>query len=335
MTPFEYAHPRSEAEAVELMNEPGTSTAVLAGGTDLIRLLRRDLLTPQRVVNVKDVPTMQGIKPVDGGVMIGALTTLEDLAASPLMREYHSLHHVLDGIRAIQIQSSGTVAGDLCHLPNCWYFRNGYGLLGMENGESLVETGDNRYHAIFGNRGPAKFVSASRFAPGLIAGQARVRVIGPKPDAEEWLPLEYFYITPRMASHGVTVLKPGQLITHVWLPGTETAQGKVQSSTYEVLQLEGLDWPLASAAVSMVIEGGKVQDARIVLGHVAPVPWISHEASRTIVGRAVTEETAAAAGEAAVASATPLSNNGYKVQLARTCVKRALLRAAGQETGGL
>ena len=335
MRPFEYAQPRSEAEAVELLNEPGTSTAVLAGGTDLIRLLRRDLLAPQRVVNIKEIPSLKGIQAADGGVMIGALTTLEDLAASPLMGEYHSLHHVLDGIRAIQIQSSGTIAGDLCHLPNCWYFRNGYGLLGMENGESLVETGDNRYHAIFGNRGPAKFVSASRFAPGLIAGQARVRVVGPKAEDEEWLPLEYFYITPKTNAQGVTVLKPGQLITHVWLPGASTPHGKVQSATYEVLQLEGLDWPLASAAVSMVVEGGTVREARVVLGHVAPVPWVSHEAARAIVGKPVTEETAAAAGEAATAAATPLSNNGYKVQLARTCVKRALLRAAGQLEGGL
>jgi xanthine dehydrogenase YagS FAD-binding subunit len=308
---------------------------VLAGGTDLIRLMRRDLLSPERVVNVKEIPTLKGIREVDGGAMIGALTTLDEIAASPLLEGHQSLRHVLDAIRAIQIQSTGTIGGDLCHLPNCWYFRNGYGLLALQDGESLVETGDNRYHAILGNRGPAKFVSASRFAPGLIAGNARVRVIGPKAEDEEWLPLEYFYITPKTNSQGVTVLKPGQLITHVWLPAANSNGRPKQSATYEVLQMEGLDWPLAAASVSMEIEGGLVRDARIVLGHVAPVPWISHEAARAIVGKPVTEETAAAAGDAAVASATPLSNNEYKVQLARTAVKRALLRAAGQFEGGL
>jgi len=336
MKSFELAQPRSEAEAVELLNEGGASTAILAGGTDLLRLMRRELLAPQRVVNVAEIPTLQGIRPADGGVMIGALTTLDAISESPLLREYASLRHVLDGIRAIQIQSSGTLGGDLCHLPNCWYFRNGYGLLALQNGESLVEAGDNRYHAIFGNRGPAKFVSASRFAPGLIAWNARVRVIGPKPEDEEWLPLEYFYITPKTNSQGVSVLKPGQLITHLWLPGPTTAAGgKTQSAAYEVLQLEGLDWPLAAAAVTVAIEGGTVRDARIVLGHVAPTPWISHEAARGLIGKPVTEETAAAAGEAAVAAATPLSNNGYKVQLAKTSVKRAVLRAAGQQEGGL
>src|SRR5690606_9411885 len=136
----------------------------------------------------------------------------------PLLEPYASLRQVADGVHSIQIQAQGTLGGDLCHLPNCWYYRNGYGLLGIDQGESLVSEGRNEFHAILGNRGPAKFVSASRFAPALIALGAKVRIVGPAPDQATLLPLEYFYVTPRSPDQTVTVLTPGQFITHVWLP---------------------------------------------------------------------------------------------------------------------
>jgi xanthine dehydrogenase YagS FAD-binding subunit len=334
MKSFEYASPRSETEAIELLNDPelpgkGADTAVLAGGTDVVAMLQRGLLSPHRVVDLKHVKTMSGVRAVEDGVVIGALMTLEEMADSPLLAPYASLRQVIDAIHSIQIQSRGTLGGDLCHLPNCWYFRNGYGPLGFRDGKSLVEGGDNRYHAILGNRGPAKFVSASRFAPALLSWGARVRVIGPQPRHEEWLPLEDFYVTPKLASQGVTVLKPGQLVSHVWLP----AAGLTQSASYEVLQLRGLDWPQAAAAVCVELEAGFVRAARIVLGHVAPVPWSSTAAERLLAGQAINEETAEAAGQAAVESATPLSGNEYKVTMARAAVKRALLRAVGQWEG--
>jgi xanthine dehydrogenase YagS FAD-binding subunit len=259
------------------------------------------------------------------------LTTLEDLQDEPLAAQHHGLLHVVDGVRAIQIQSMGTLGGDLCHLPNCWYFRNGYGLLAMEDGESLVASGDNRYHAIFANQGPAKFVSASRFAPALIAWGARVRVIGPQPGDEEWLPVEFFFQTPRTDSQGVTVLGDGQLVSHLWVPDAQ----QTRSATYDVMQLEGLDWPLASASVCLDLEGGLVRAARVVLGHVAPIPWVSHAAAEVLLGQPVTEATADLAGEAAVSGASPLSHNEYRVRLARTAVKRAILKATDQLEGGL
>jgi len=331
MSSFEYARPATESEAISFLNDHGGDTAVLAGGTDLMNLLRRDLIAPKRVVDLKTVPGLTGIQAVDDGLLIGALTTLDDLAAHPLLSSYQSLLDVVKGVRSIQIQSSGTVGGDLCHLPNCWYYRTGYGLLAMKDGESLVETGDNRYHAILGNRGPAKFVSASRFAPALIAWGAKVRIIGPEPNAAETLPLEYFFITPRTERQGVTVLKPGQLISHIWLP----KPAGLQSASYEVLQMEGLDWPLAAASATLRVEGGTVRSARLMMGHVAPVPWQANEAAASLIGQPLTEETASRAGDIAVAHATPLSMNDYKVQLARTAVKRALLRATGQLEGGL
>ena len=336
MRSFEYASPETEAEALELLAEHGGNTAVLAGGTDLMTLLKRDVIQPARVVDIKNIPSLRGVKLHDNGVLIGANTTLDELNEHALAADYRSLTDVIEGIRSIQITANGTLAGDLCQLPHCWYYRNGHGLLAMQDGESLVATGDNRYHAILGNSGPAKFVNASRFAPPMIAWDAKVRVVtqvrsvsegvetvGVK---EEWLPLEYFFITPKTNSQGVTVLKPGQLITHLWLP---TAK-ETRSATYEVLQLEGLDQPQVSAAACVGLEGGIVRTAKIVLGHVAPTPWIAHEASRWLVGQKLTADTAETAGQMAVAKATPLSQNDYKVQQAQTAVKRALLKATNQ-----
>ena len=326
MKAFEYARPETEAEAIEFLGTDAGQTAVLAGGTDLVSLMKAELLTPSRVVDLKRIPSLGEVTRADGGVQIGSLVTLSNLIQHPLLGGYRSLFDVVEGVRAIQVQESGTVGGDLCHLPNCWYFRSGYGLLALDKGVSLPEAGDNRYHAILGNSGPAKFVNASRFAPALIAWGAKVRVIGPQPDQAEWLPMEYFYISPKTNSQGNTVLKAGQLISHVWLPdAAETA-----SATYEVLQTEGLDWPLASAGVTLGLDGGYVREARIVMGHVAPVPWIANDAARMLIGQPLNDDTAGMAADAAVARATPLSMNEYKVQLAQTAVKRALLKAAGK-----
>jgi xanthine dehydrogenase YagS FAD-binding subunit len=202
-------------------------------------------------------------------------------------------------------------------------------------GESLVETGENRYHAILGNRGPAKFVNASRFAPALIAWGAKVRIIGPGPDESEVVPLEYFY---RFAEVG----ESGQHHSEAWPVDFAhlAARGGTDplvSAAYEVLQLEGLDWPLAAASATMD-HRGRAWSARLgsSWGMWLPVRrGCRRKPPRCCAGQSITPELAQAAGTAAVAKATPLSNNEYKVQIARTAVKRAILKAVGQLEGGL
>ncbi|REJ87920.1 MAG: molybdopterin dehydrogenase [Planctomycetota bacterium] len=326
MTNFEYACPETEQEAVEFLSKVQGETAVLSAGTDMMSLLRNNLARPERVVDVSRISSMQGIDRTGEGVVIGALSTLEQISESPSLADFPSLRDVVDGVRAIQVQQNGTLGGDLCHLPNCWYFRSGYGLLARENGRSLPEVGDNRYHAVFGNSGPAKFVSASRFAPAIIALGGEVRIAGPNPGEEKWLALEDFYITPKTERQGVSVLKPGQILTHIRLASDPPRL----TAAYEVLEMQGLDWPQAAAACSLELDGGLVRSARIVLGHVAPTPWVSEIAASALVGQPVTVQTAERAADAAISEATPLSQNEYKVQLARTSVKRCLLRATNQ-----
>src|SRR5260221_324395 len=155
MNSFEYASPRTEDEAVALLSEHDGNTAVLAGGTDLFNLVRANCIAPQRVVDVKNIGSMQGVSAISGGLMVGALTTLEEILIHPLLQGYESLVQVADAVHSIQIQAMGTLGGDLCLHPNCWYYRNGYGLLAQQNGESLPEKGRKTCPAGSSTRLPA------------------------------------------------------------------------------------------------------------------------------------------------------------------------------------
>ncbi|MGD9646941.1 MAG: xanthine dehydrogenase family protein subunit M [Pirellulales bacterium] len=328
MKAFSFAAPRSESEVLDMLVDRWGQAEILAGGTDLVGLMRQTVVNPERVVYIGNVDEFRGVVADSFGVRIGAITTLDDLADDAALSPYSAIGQAIRGISSMQLQAQGTLGGELCQRPRCWFFRNGQGLLAQRG--RLVTDGDNRYHAILGNDGPAKFVHPSRLAPALVALGAQVRLAGPTADDEMSLPLEYFFRIPRDESERETLLLPNQVLTHVMLP---PADG-VASATYEVRHGAGPDYPLAAAAAALKFDGPFVSEARIVLGHAAPIPWRATTAERAIVGQAITPATVKAAGEAAVAAATPLSANRYKVQLARVSVERALLMAAGQETGG-
>lgn len=328
MKSFDYAEPRTESEVVALLSEHAGRAEVLAGGTDLVGLMKKMVIKPDLVVNIMEVESLQSIGPQeDGSFSIGAAVTLDDLLAHPYLENYPAISDAILGINSMQLQAQGTLGGEICQKPRCWYYRNGQGLLDQE---SQVSEGDNRLHAILGNQGPAKFVSSSRIGPALIALDAQLRIVGPG-DQQHFVPVADFFVTPRHADQREMKLGADQLLTHILLPARDNSF----NATYEVRHGEGPDYPLAAAAASLEIStSGRVEDAMVVLGQVAPTPWISHEAAQTLVGSTLNESLAEAAGDAAVLQATPLSDNEYKVQLARVAVKRAILRAAGFETGG-
>jgi xanthine dehydrogenase YagS FAD-binding subunit len=311
-----------------LSPEPG-KTEILAGGTDLIGLMKRMIMTPDRVVNVSDVESMSRIEhDRTDHLWIGAGVRLIDFLDSPTTDAYPAVKQVIQGISSIQLQSQGTIGGELLRRPCCWYFRSGEGLL-AKNGTRVVE-GDNRFHAILGNRGAAKFVSASRLAPALISLSASVRIVGPSVDDEQFVPLETLYQIPRNGNEREHTLNPNQLLTHIVVP---PPNGHL-SAAYEVRHGEGPDQPLAAAAAVLQVVDGIVRQAKIVMGQVAPVPWISDDAAKALIGNFLTAESAATAGAESVRGAMALSKNEYKIQLAQVAVKRAILRAAGLDTGG-
>jgi xanthine dehydrogenase YagS FAD-binding subunit len=325
MRAFEYASPETKEQAAGLLASNWGQTEILAGGTDLLALMKDDIVQPKRLVNIKEISDLRGVSSDSGGLRIGALTTLGDLADNVnVMKSYPALADALNDAASPQIRNMATLGGNLCQRPRCWYFRNGFGLLPKDaSGKDLVSEGENRYHAIFGNDGPAKFVSPSSIAPVLIAYGAKIRLVGPKRRRE--IALEDFYVIPKNDTDREHDLQPNEIITDVVLP----PPGPMRVAHYEVRQKQAFDWPLALSAVALRIDGSTIQSARVVLGYVAPTPWISSEAQQALAGKSVSEETAKAAADMALANARPLSHNKYKIQLARVALKRAVLKAGG------
>jgi xanthine dehydrogenase YagS FAD-binding subunit len=322
---FAYAHPATKQEAIGMLGANWNESAVLAGGTDLISLMKEHVVIPKRVISIRGVAEWRGIRSTPAGLTIGALVTVEELRENAMVKgQFPALTQAAEGITSPQIRNMGTVGGDICQRPRCWYFRNGFGLLAQDaKGNSLVPNGENKFHAIFGNTGPAYFVSASSFGPALIALDAKVRITGAGGDRE--VAAADFFRNPQNDSERENVVKSNEVVTEIMIPA---ASAGMRSATYEVRQKEALDWPLAAASVAVKLDGGHVSAAKIVLGHVAPTPWAADQAARSLVGKSITEATASEAGDAATRGARPLSQNGYKVQLTRVCVKRALLAAA-------
>jgi xanthine dehydrogenase YagS FAD-binding subunit len=322
MQAFAYVHPENLKEALASLGTAWGETDVLAGGTDLLALMKDNIHAPKTVVSLKGVKELKGIKSSAAGLEIGAMTTVDELMSNAAVRAYPALMQAAAGIASPQIRNMGTVGGDLCQRPRCWYFRQGFGVLAMKDGKSLPEAGENRYHAIFGS-GPARFVSASSFAPALIALGAKVKVASASGERE--VAVADFFVAPSAEGERETVLKPNEILTAILVP----AAVGVKSATYEVRQKEALDWPLAAAAVALTMKGTSVGKASIVMGHVGPVPVVAESAAAMLAGKTITAETAEAAGAEAVKAAKPLNGNEYKVQLAKVAVKRALLTAAG------
>ncbi|HVI10324.1 MAG TPA: FAD binding domain-containing protein [Candidatus Binatia bacterium] len=325
MRAFEYVSAGDKAQAVSLLGAAWGKTEILAGGTDLLALMKDDVVSPRRLVNIKDIRDLSGVSTNAQGVRIGALTTLGDLADDDGIRKhYPALAEALMEAASPQIRNLATLGGNLCQRPRCWYFRNGFGLLPKdENGKELVASGDNRYHAIFANDGPAKFVSPSTIVPILVAYGAKIRLEGPKGGRE--IPLEKFFVIPKADGEREHDLRPNEMVTEVILPSA----GDIRAAHYEVRQKEAFDWPLTVAAVALKVNGSSVQSARVVMGYVAPVPWSARDAEQVLTGNSISKESANRAADAAVAGAKPLSMNAYKVQLARVAVKRAILKAGG------
>ena len=237
--------------------------------------------------------------------------------------QYAALMQAAAEVGTPQIRNLGTVGGNLMQRPRCWYFRNEeFPCLKKGGARCYSVDGENQFHAILGG-GPCHIVHPSSLAVPLVAFGAKLRIAGPRGEKE--VLAEEFFELPERNLYGETALRPDELLTHVILPPAKA----MKSATYEVRFRSSHDWPIAFASVALQLQGTTVGDARVVLGAVAPIPWRSPEAEAALKGQPLNEATATKAAEAALAAATPMTQNAYKVQVAKTAVKRALLHAAG------
>ena len=236
--------------------------------------------------------------------------------------EYPSLITAALGVTSPQIRNMGTVGGDLCQRPRCWYFRNGYGLFAMKDGKSLVPERREQISRHFRRRAG---LLRQRIEPRTRAGRAGRACEDRSPSGTRTVAVEKFFVDPQGRRRREIDLQPNEILTEILIP---SAAASMKNATYEIREKQALDWPLATASVALKMSGSKVASARIVMGHVAPIPWAATAAENSLTGKSIDEASAAKAAEAAVEGAQPLSQNGYKVQLAKVAVKRALLAAA-------
>lgn len=322
MKPFQYFDATNLRQAASLGRERGR---LKAGGIDLVDLLKAHVETPEKVVNLLGLADLRGIRVERTGLRIGALATLAEIAANETVRKgYAALAQACQDAATPQVRNVATIAGNLCQRPRCWYFRSGEFTCLKKGGKScLAYEGDNRYHAIFDTR-PCPIVHPSNAAPALLALGAVVRTHSEGGGRE--LSVDKFLIRPSELIQAETALLDGEIVTEIFVPGPPRA-----SAYREIRHKESFDYALASCAVAGHFEGATIREIRVVLGAVAPVPQLADAVAALLRGKTLTADLAAEAGALAVKEATPLSQNAYKVPLARAAVKRALLAAAGLE----
>jgi xanthine dehydrogenase YagS FAD-binding subunit len=318
---FAYVRPRTLTEALKLASEPGAR--VHAGGTDLVGCLRDHVIEASQVVSLTAVPDLRGTGPAsDGGLRLGALTTIAEIAASAAIKEkYRALADAASVVASPQLRNQGTIGGNLCQRPRCWYFRGDYECTRKGGDTCYAMDGENQYHAVFGGSA-CWIVHPSDTAPALIALDARVRLTGPK--GSRTLPLEKFFVLPEENVKAENVLEQGEVLTEVLLPAPAAG---LRSSYRKVRSRGSWDFALAGMAVALTMKPDrKVASSRVVFSGVAPMPWRSLNVEQAILGHALDAKTIAKAAEAAVVGARPLAQNAYKLDMLRGLVSDELTK---------
>ena len=324
MRAFTNENPKSVRDAVSMLSRAqsqGRTASIVGGGSDLLGMVKEHLVSPDVLVNLKAVRGLDTIEAKRGGVTIGGLTTLETISRDPRIRkEYAVLAEAAGIVGTPQIRNAGTLAGNVCQRPWCWYFRNGFPCLKNGGNICFSASGENQLHAIFGG-GPSFIVHPSDTAPALVALDAQFHITGPS--GERVVPASEFFQLPRVDAKRENILAHDEVLTAVQLPA---ARPGTRGTYHKVLDRESWTHAVVSAAIVLEMDRDTCRSARIVLGGVAPIPWRLEKVEAMLAGQRITPELAAQAGEAAIEGAHPLAKNKYKLPLTKAVVKRTLLQ---------
>jgi xanthine dehydrogenase YagS FAD-binding subunit len=323
MKAFSNVNPRDLRQAVSLAREArlnGRSVSFAGGGSDLLGLVKERIVNPDLLIHLSGIKGLDRVEAGGGRVRIGGQITLDSLSRHALISSrYAVLAEAAASVATPQIRNAGTLAGNVCQRPWCWYFRNGFPCYKVGGNTCFSITGENQFHAIFGG-GPSFIVHPSDTAPALVALDATFRIVGPS--GERSLAAADFFTLPKENAARENALGEDEVLSSVELPN---APKGTRSVYHKVLDREAWTHAVVSAAVVLEMDRDVCRSARIVLGGVAPVPWRVQEAERLLTGRRITAELAAKVAETAVAGANPLPKNKYKVPLTREIVQRAVL----------
>jgi xanthine dehydrogenase YagS FAD-binding subunit len=323
MNAFELYNPRNLAQASELLGNDPAKAQLIAGGIDLLTELQARIIEPSRLVNLKSVPGLNRIQLDNRGLALGPLVTLSAIADNhEIARDYAALAQAAESVGSPQIRHIGTIGGNLCQRPRCWYYRD-EAIKCLKKGGARCYAADqesaNKYNAILGG-GPSYIVHPSDCATALVALGATI-TYGTGRGRSQALAAEQFFVLPSERLQYENVLKPDEIIESIFVPRPRPG---TRSVYLKFRERDSMDWAVSAVAVVATMNGDRIQDARVVLGGVAPKPWRSPEAEAALKGKAFSRELANAAAAAALADAAPLARNGYKVPLTRVLVRRAI-----------
>jgi len=321
MRKFTHANAKTVEEAVSLLRRYGDKAAVIAGGTDLMGKMKDEILPtyPEAVINLKTIPGLDFIREEEGDLRIGGLTRLEDIAIDPVIKtRYRALSEAAERTASTHLREMGTIGGNICQDIRCWFYRNPrnrFPCLRKGGGRCYALEGDNRYHSIFGGSVAegCMAVHPSDTAPALIALDARIVT------SRRIVRTEDFF---EVGVCRTTMLDPDEIVTEILVPAP--LEG-TKSAFIKFALRESIDFPIVNCGAMVTCSDGTVTDARVCLNAVWVKPYRAIKAEEAMAGKSITEETAEAAGAAAVSEAKPLRDNGYMVQIAKTMVKRAIL----------
>ena len=321
MRAFEHFNPITLDEAVIILRRYGARAQVISGGTDLLGKLKDEILPryPEALVNIKNIRGMDYIREDKGGLRIGALTRLEDIAVHPIVKQrFKVLAQAAGRAASPHLREMGTLAGNICQDIRCWYYRypnNRFPCLRKGGGRCYAVKGDNRYHSIFGGTVDhgCYAVHPSDTAPALIVLNTVVKT------TKRTIAVEDFF---DVKVEGTTVLDPDEIVTEFEIP---KPPGSASSHFLKFALRKTIDFAVVNCGAMIMIQGDKVASARVCLNAVAVKPYRAVRAEQAIIGQELNASTAEAAGESVVAEAAPLKDNGYMVQLSKIIVKRTLL----------
>ena len=331
MRPFAFVEPTSLDEVIRQLTAGRSQARLIAGGSDLLGELKDDVVSYERLVSLAGVEELRHIREEGGGLRLGALVTVTQLEYEPRLRgPYRILAEAARSVATPEIRAQGTLGGNLCQRPRCLYYRHALTPCLKKGGADCpaVESPYQAYLSIMGGQG-CYSVHASDLAPPLMTLGAQVSVAGPS--GVRTLPLEQFFVGPEQDARRENVLAPDEVLTAVTLPAAPPGW---RGTYVKARERTAGDFPVVSVAVGYALDAGRIRQARLVLGGVAPVPWRSQAGEAVLEDQPPSAALAARAAAAAMASAQPLSHNAFKVEIGRASVERAIIAVASSLRGG-
>lgn len=320
MQTFKYVQPKSLSDAAGISEKEGDTAVLFAGGTDVLGLIKNEIISPSKVINLKSITGLDKIEYTDGaGLKIGALTTVNEIAEHPVIMEIFTvLSEAAKEVASPQLRNVGTIGGNICQRPRCWYFREDFDCIRKGGDICYAIAGENKYHCVVGG-GPCYIVHPSDIAVALVALNARFTITNGKDSRE--VPADKFFVLPEQNSLHENILKPGEILTEIFIPELPS-----DATNRYIKFTERNVWDFAIVSVAAILNksGNKIHSANIVFGGVAPIPWIDENLNTILNGMELSDKSIEAAAANILEEAEPMEKNDYKIPLARNLVKNLL-----------